>query len=197
MKRRNFLSGLMASPLALKARLARFFVQFFGGKRPVELCRAPVFGPLRSERRKFLHKDPLSLLAAGQPSEVAFASRSYYRPVRRAAQCSLPLGHTGPHMLLNTPGSFSPEENGAIRRKIAEVLPGLIAALPRIRVKQISQMIAGRGLTVLTVDAGTALFPGEGSQPACGYQPGSPTVAPCALSPDHKLPHVCRVKITP
>jgi hypothetical protein len=38
MKRRNFLSGLMAAPLAVKARLARFFVP----TRCVERCGAPI-----------------------------------------------------------------------------------------------------------------------------------------------------------
>jgi len=39
MKRRNFLSGLMAAPVALKARLAQFFV-----RKPVESCGIAVFG---------------------------------------------------------------------------------------------------------------------------------------------------------
>jgi len=37
MKRRNFLSGLPATPLALKARFLALFQ-----KRPVELCGAPI-----------------------------------------------------------------------------------------------------------------------------------------------------------
>lgn len=73
MKRRNFFSGLLAAPLALKARLAQFF-----GRKPVELCSAPIWnrmvwarGPVR----------PNSNLAS--------------------AHCSLPRGHKGPHVLLN------------------------------------------------------------------------------------------------
>ena len=51
MKRRNFLSGLLAAPLALKARLARFFGRpdLSGSAgiprndpKPVELCNAPI-----------------------------------------------------------------------------------------------------------------------------------------------------------
>lgn len=51
MKRRNFLSGLLAVPLALKARLARFFGRpdLSGSAgiprndpKPVELCKAPI-----------------------------------------------------------------------------------------------------------------------------------------------------------
>ena len=41
MKRRNLLSGLLAAPLALKARLARFFE-----RKPVELCNGPIRKPV-------------------------------------------------------------------------------------------------------------------------------------------------------
>jgi hypothetical protein len=39
MKRRNFLSGLMAAPLTLKARLAQLFV-----RKPIESCGIAIFG---------------------------------------------------------------------------------------------------------------------------------------------------------
>ena len=41
MRRRNFLSGLMAAPLAVKARLAQFFAR---KGLPVERCDAEIFG---------------------------------------------------------------------------------------------------------------------------------------------------------
>ena len=210
MKRRNFVSGLLAAPLALKARFLALF-----RKRPVELCVAPmryvepcgaaIFG-------SFMPKASYDYRHSGGPLSpqmrrvVQLLTEKKPRTVDlNPVHCSLPRGHEGPHMLLNpimapqelspaAPRDFCPEEVEAMRRKVAEISPGLIAALPRIRVNQISQMSSGRGLTVLTVDEGVALFPGEGSQPACGYQPDSPTVAPCALPRNHKLPHICRSK---
>jgi len=210
MKRRNFLSGLLGAPLALKARLARFFAR---KRLPVELG-VPIFGSFvigDSEIRQSCvdpqhNQDFMTALAAGESghslraalSREAASWKADNEPARsQPVRCSLPRGHKGPHMLLNTPESFSPEESGAMRRKVPEILPGLIAALPRIRVKQISQMISGRGLIdpVMTVDEGVALFPGEGSQPACGYQPArAPAVEPCALPRNHKPPHVCRIR---
>ena len=44
MKRRNFVSGLLAAPLALKARLARFFACKPAERKPVEFCGAAIFG---------------------------------------------------------------------------------------------------------------------------------------------------------
>ena len=62
MKRRNFLSGLMAAPLALKARVLALFQ-----RRPVELCGAPVLGCQPDRLLLFCslprgHKGPHALL---------------------------------------------------------------------------------------------------------------------------------------
>ena len=85
MKRRNFLSGLLAAPLALKARLARFF-----GRKPVEPCSVPMWDGFRPARQ-------LLQLMAGSKSinEIAVFK------VIGKAHCSLPLGHKGPHAFLN------------------------------------------------------------------------------------------------
>ena len=77
MKRRNFLSGLLAAPLALKARLARFF----GRRPPVELCGAGFFGPGRYEHY---------MLTPRQEQLVQLLAE---------ARCSLPRGHKGPHVM--------------------------------------------------------------------------------------------------
>lgn len=111
MKRRNFLSGFLAAPLALKARLARLFA-----RKPVEPCGAPIFGGRvlgdlqrrESEEEKRITMNMFSLLAAGQDEalEDGFASLSRlkldWQPARTpTAYCSLPRGHKGPHVLLN------------------------------------------------------------------------------------------------
>ena len=123
MKRRNFLSGLLAAPLALKARFLAFKARFFA-RKPVEPCGGLIFegcligGSYREEqkvreRMKLFsaeHDDPLTLLAAGQPAEVVLAPwrkfveelKSDWQPVRtQPIFCSLPRGHKGPHVLLN------------------------------------------------------------------------------------------------
>ena len=60
---------------------------------------------------------------------------------------------------------------------------------------EIRQIVSASTDAVLTVEEGVALFPGEGSQLACGYQPNSPTIGPCTLPLGHKPPHICRSKI--
>ena len=118
MKRRNFLSGLMAAPLAVKARVARFF----GRKPPTELCGAPILGSFAHDcqsqlaRTMLTHKQSLTarqrevvqLLAEGKSmKEVAavfgLAPRTVdcHRARKPLLFCSLPRGHKGPHMLLN------------------------------------------------------------------------------------------------
>jgi len=87
MKLRNFLSGVLASPLALKARFLALF-----RKRPVELCGALVLGggpvgTLPSDPRLPRHLQHLFPLNDREPP--------FY--------CSLPRGHKGPHMLVNPP----------------------------------------------------------------------------------------------
>lgn len=127
MKRRNFLSGLLAAPLALKARLARFF-----GRKPVELCNAPIRKPVvRAQPDVRAHltrlaevfwKEGSSLSPEGQAwvdKGVASASLPFRseriesrgclmvtgldQPISNppSAHCSLPRGHKGPHVLLN------------------------------------------------------------------------------------------------
>ena len=105
MKRRNFPSGLMAAPLALKARIAQFFV-----RKPVEPCGAPIFGELSAARPQQV----VQLLAEGKSlKEVALLLGVAPRPVApltvafhpvhcAPAHCSLPCGHKGPHVLLTT-----------------------------------------------------------------------------------------------
>ena len=112
MKRRNFLSGLMAAPLALKARIARFFA---GKRLPVELCGAELCGTptiVATARQQQL----VQLLAKGKSMREAFnimEGAPHTMPItlaplkpRKTAfhgpRCSRPLGHKGPHMLLNT-----------------------------------------------------------------------------------------------
>jgi len=113
MKRRNFLSGLMAAPLAVKARLARFFAR---KHPPVEPCGAPILGGFAlgdfvigdSDYRALergLGADVDAALRAGDLAKVAatFASfKSDFQPDRsHLAHCSLLRGHKGQHMLLN------------------------------------------------------------------------------------------------
>ena len=116
MKRRNFLSGLMAAPVALKARFLALFQ-----KRPVELCGAPILEwstarpqswrgiplsglkPSESLPSEYpatptaaIRKQPKSLTARQQEIVqmlIAGSSALFY--------CSLPRGHKGPHALLN------------------------------------------------------------------------------------------------
>ena len=117
MKRRNFLSGLLAAPLALKARLARFFV-----RKPGELCGAALIhvlvpSPYQFSRNQSLRNrqsEILQLMAQGKIDE-GVASRQISKlneEMSRAAArhrvrkplgcyCSLPRGHKGPHVLLN------------------------------------------------------------------------------------------------
>jgi len=109
MKRRNFLSGLLAAPLALKARIARFFA-----RKPVELCGAPIFGGFVIGGSYQLSRNQslatLQLLAEGKPMKeiadgwkVEIASRkAAWLPTRcQPVCCSLPRGHKSPHILLN------------------------------------------------------------------------------------------------
>lgn len=159
----------------------------------VERCDAPVFSGLALNRVQAGNLNTRQREVA--PRKVTLQS-DYGSHI---ARCSLPRGHKGPHVLLNpitAPPEFSPEEIEAMLRKIPEIAPGQIAALHRKMANQTMQMLSGRGLFVLTVDEGVGLFPGEGSQPACGYQPASPpAIQPCALPRNHKLPHICRSKI--
>jgi|SRR5215469_6173507 len=105
MKRRNFLSGLMASPLALKARFARFFVR----KRPVELCGAPtIFSTLRQQQLvqllcegKSLKETADLLKEAAVVLKVAPLTVELRTEASHPVHCSLPRGHNGPHVLLN------------------------------------------------------------------------------------------------
>ena len=73
--------------------------------------------------------------------------------------------------------------------------PSPIQTLRNKVVDEIRQIVSPSTDAVLTVEEGMALFPGEGSQQACGYQPNSPTIAPCTLPLGHKPPHICRSKI--
>jgi len=75
--------------------------------------------------------------------------------------------------------------------------PPPIEALRNKVADRIRQIVSPSTDAVLTVEEGVALFPGEGSQQACGYPPNSPTIAPCTLPLGHKPPHICRSKIKP
>lgn len=83
MKRRNFLSSLLAAPLALKARLAQFFV------RKREPCGAPIL-PVQPKPHVARQREILQMLAGD--------SRTAPKPL---LFCSLPRGHKGPHTLAN------------------------------------------------------------------------------------------------
>lgn len=123
MKRRNFLSGLLAAPLAFKARLARFF-----GRKPVELCNAPIGKPELDTQPDVEGLARLAAVLVGNSSMspqalvdkwVASASTPFRsertelhgtlfvsgldQPITDppSAHCSLPRGHKGPHVLLN------------------------------------------------------------------------------------------------
>ena len=87
---RNFLSGVLASPLALKTRFLALF-----RKRPVELCGALVLG---GEPVRKLPSDP-RLLRRQPALQHLFPLLDREPPFL----CSLPRGHKGPHMLENPP----------------------------------------------------------------------------------------------
>lgn len=82
MKRRNFLSGLLAAPLALKARLLAFFAP---------RCGALLW--LTPSQRQMIQ-----ILSEGKSMKEAVAPQKNFRPARRC----LPRGHQGPHALLFT-----------------------------------------------------------------------------------------------
>ena len=117
MKRRDFLSGLTAAPLAMKARLARFFA-----RKPVQPCGAPIFGgsvfggPYQFSRNQSLRirqGEILKLMAAGKIDEgvasrrisklrEAMSRNAASQPIQaQPFRCSRARGHKGPHMLLN------------------------------------------------------------------------------------------------
>jgi hypothetical protein len=126
MKRRNFLSGLLAAALALKARILALFQ-----KRPVELCGAPIFlgaaeqpeqpqpkpaqswrgVPLSAARNQTLtsrQREVVQLLAEGKSMKEAPGTLGVEPPTparqpdrKPLLFCSLPRGHKGPHMLVN------------------------------------------------------------------------------------------------
>ena len=122
MKRRNFLSGLFAAPLALKARVLAFL-----GRKP-EPCGALILEapeqsqpqPARSRPSAASNqsltprsltarqREVVQLLAEGKSmKEVADALGVAPRTVdcgtarKSLFFCSLPRGHKGPHMLVN------------------------------------------------------------------------------------------------
>ena len=113
MKRRNFLSGLLASPLALKARFLALFQ-----KRPVELCGTPILEwsaaqPVQATRTPSLALTPhrrevVHLLAGGKSMKevvgvlnLAPRTAACHPARKHIFYCSLPRGHKGPHMLVN------------------------------------------------------------------------------------------------
>ena len=76
MKRRNFLSGLMAAPLALKARLVRFFARKPTGTKDAvpatELCGAPIFESVTPKVAEYYQPFPdIHLLAQGKSLKEA------------------------------------------------------------------------------------------------------------------------------
>ena len=110
MKRRNFLSGLMAAPLALKARLAQFFV-----RKPVEGCGFALFGGPKVP--EYYQPLPGVQVLAQRLSQGKSMEEAISRPIkiplhirqklerrlganRPYARCSLPRGHKGPHAVL-------------------------------------------------------------------------------------------------
>ena len=98
MKRRNFLSGLLAGPLALKARLARFF-----GRKPVELCNAPIGNRVmwnRADPESPEGQHSLYMSEALEALPDAFRSQGINLD-GYSAPCCLRRGHKGPHVLLN------------------------------------------------------------------------------------------------
>ena len=113
MKRRNFLSGLLTAPLALKAR-------FFARKRCTELCGAPVFRGLvfhdHSARQRPVNRSTstrqvispstdqvIQLLAEGKSIKELGALKVAPRKAgfHPTYSCSLPRGRKGPQLLLN------------------------------------------------------------------------------------------------
>ena len=110
MKRRNFLSSLLGAPLALKARWAQFFV-----RKPVELCGAPILNaPVHPPRTRAIIANQariMELMAPGiDEGEAhrrilklieAYCKVDRHRVRKPFFYCSRPLGHKGPHMLLN------------------------------------------------------------------------------------------------
>ena len=107
MKRRNFLSGLLAAPLAVKARVAQFFV-----RKPVESCGIAIFGGPHKVPEYYPSVPDLRLLAQGKSLKEATGPRIKIPPRARQElarrmticppiRCSLPRGHKGPHTLLN------------------------------------------------------------------------------------------------
>ena len=112
MKRRNFLSGLLASPLALKARFLALFQ-----KRPVELCGAPILEwsaaqPVQATRQSLAltprQREVVHLLAGGKSMKevvgvlnLAPRTAACHSARKHIFYCSLPRGHKGPHMLVN------------------------------------------------------------------------------------------------
>lgn len=99
-----------------------------------------------------------------------------------AAALELPSEHRTSEAVTFVEGTRKPSPIQALRNKVAD---------------EIRQIVSASTDAVLTVEEGVALFPGEGSQPTCGYQPSSPTIAPCTLPLGHKPPHICRSKIKP
>ena len=99
-----------------------------------------------------------------------------------AAALQLPSEHRTSESVTFVESTRKPSPIQALRNKVAD---------------EIRQIVSASTDAVLTVEEGVALFPGEGSQQACGYQPNSPTIAPCTLPLGHKPPHICRSKIKP
>ena len=99
MRRRNFLSALLAAPLALKVRYARFYVR----KRPVELCGAAVFGALAlAPCRRALNDYQTARNRSLTPRQrEVIEANSFALAHCQPVHCSLPRGHKGLHMLLN------------------------------------------------------------------------------------------------
>ena len=110
MKRRNFLSGLLAAPLAVKAQLARFFVP----TRCVERCGAELRGaPITFSTAR--QQQVFQLLAKGKSRE-AFDILKAAPPTRpfTGPRCNRPLGHKGAHMLLNMNTSWVVKKEGSL-----------------------------------------------------------------------------------
>ena len=102
-----------------------------------------------------------------------------HMPIPTAVR-QLPSAHGTSESVTFVEGTRKPSPIEALRNKVAD---------------EIRQIVAASTDAVLTVEEGVALFPGEGTQPACGYQPNSPTIAPCTLPLGHKPPHICRSKL--
>jgi hypothetical protein len=117
MKRGNFVSGLLAAPLALKARMLALFQ-----KRPIELCGAPIGNLVlrgKTEIHSPLGQALIDRWAATTPNPFTsprgkfsqrrqFGRATYITGLDQpfsdqpAAYCSRPRGHNGPHALLFT-----------------------------------------------------------------------------------------------